>query len=70
MRPTARDFASYERLTTTGGFVIEENPGGDEKSVRLAVVDGVPVRGDLAGRVRAPRIKWRELILRGWSGVS
>ena len=62
----ARAPACHERLTASRGLVVEENSVHREHVVRLAIVDGRPVRVHLCGAVRRARMERRLLVLRRW----
>ena len=59
------DLAGHEALAAARGLVVEQDPGDREQVVGLAVVDRHPVRVELRGAVRRPRVERRALVLRG-----
>lgn len=66
----ARDLARDEVLAAARGLVVEEHAVAGEDAVGLAVVDGVPVRGDLGGGVGGARVEGRVLALRRRRGAE
>uniref|UniRef100_A0A804PTD2 Uncharacterized protein n=1 Tax=Zea mays TaxID=4577 RepID=A0A804PTD2_MAIZE len=66
----ARDLARDEVLAAARGLVVEEHAVAGEYAVGLAVVDGVPVRGDLGGGVGRARVEGRVLALRRRRGAE
>src|SRR5690606_9532635 len=58
----ARHFACDEGFAALWRLVIEQYPVADEHSVRLPVVDGVPVCCNLACCVWAAWMKWSLLV--------
>ena len=60
-----RDLAGHERLAAPRTLVIEQDAVADKEAVSLTIIDGVPVGGELADRVRAARIEWRLLVCGG-----
>ena len=57
-RQGARDLARHERLAAYGRLVVEQDAVAGENPVRLAIVDGDPVRvelGDCVGETRIER---------------
>src|SRR5579859_6521622 len=67
---TASDFSSYESLSAQRRFVVEKNSVRDEHSIRFAIVDGIPVRRNLAHRVGTPGMKLGLFVLRRSSGAE
>jgi hypothetical protein len=66
----ARDLARHEVLAAARGLVVEEHAVAGEDTVGLAVVDSVPVRGDLGGGVGGARVEGRVLALRRRRGAE
>jgi hypothetical protein len=63
------DLASYESLTATGRFVVEQDPVHREHAVGLAIVLGDPEAVQLRRRVRRAGIERCVLILWGRCGA-
>src|SRR6266851_1496315 len=68
-RGGARHLARHEGLAAARALMIEEDAVADEHIIGLAVIDGVPMRRDLAHRVRRARIERRALALRRRGGA-
>ena len=65
-----RDLAGDEVLAPARRLVVEQDTVDREQPVGLPVVPGKMERKDLGSRVRAPRIKWRGLVLRGLEDLA
>ena len=63
-RHAVRHLARDELQAATGRLVVEEDAGGGEEVIALAVVDGDVVREDLGDAVRAAQVEGRLLGLR------
>src|SRR5579862_198277 len=60
----ARDLAGYESFSALRTLVIKQDSIADKQAVGLPVIDGVPVGGHLADRIRTARIERGMLVLR------
>ena len=66
----AGDFAGDEGFAAARGFVVEEDAVAGKHAVGFAVIEGVPVAGDLGNRVRAAGVKGRGFELRRVGGAE
>src|ERR1700674_6109070 len=63
MRNRARNFSSHECRSSPLAFVIEQHSIAAEHPIRLAVIDGHPIRVNLRRAIRAAGMERRLFVL-------